>query len=63
MASWKVLVTGSSGLIGSEAARYFDRQGHQVVGVDNNVRCALSVCALVHHVCLMSIHTARSASR
>jgi CDP-paratose 2-epimerase len=38
MAIWKVLVTGSSGLIGSEAVQYFDRQGHQVIGVDNNMR-------------------------
>jgi len=34
----KVLVTGSSGLIGSEAVAHFDRQGHEVVGVDNNMR-------------------------
>src|SRR5438876_2013081 len=34
----KVLVTGSSGLIGSEAVEHFDRQGHDVVGVDNNMR-------------------------
>ncbi len=34
----KILVTGSSGLIGSEAVEHFDRQGHQVVGVDNNMR-------------------------
>ena len=34
----KILVTGSSGLIGSEAAEYFDRQGHQVTGLDNNMR-------------------------
>jgi len=34
----KILVTGSSGLIGSEAVEYFDRQGHEVVGVDNNMR-------------------------
>jgi CDP-paratose 2-epimerase len=34
----KVLVTGSSGLIGSEAVEYFDRQGYRVVGVDNNMR-------------------------
>jgi len=33
-----VLVTGSSGLIGSEAAQRFDQQGHRVVGVDNNMR-------------------------
>ncbi len=34
----KVLVTGSSGLIGAEAVRWFDAQGHAVVGVDNNMR-------------------------
>lgn len=34
----KVLVTGSSGLIGSEAVLWFDAQGHEVVGVDNNMR-------------------------
>ncbi|MFM7423530.1 MAG: NAD-dependent epimerase/dehydratase family protein, partial [Elainella sp.] len=33
-----VLVTGSSGLIGSEAVAYYDREGHQVIGVDNNMR-------------------------
>jgi len=34
----KVLVTGSSGLIGSEAVLHFDREGHEVIGVDNNLR-------------------------
>jgi CDP-paratose 2-epimerase len=34
----KILVTGSSGLIGSEAVEHFDRQGHQIIGVDNNMR-------------------------
>src|SRR5260370_12905511 len=34
----KVLVTGSSGLIGSEAVEHFDGQGLKVVGVDNNMR-------------------------
>ena len=29
------LVTGSGGLIGSEAARHFARQGFDVIGVDN----------------------------
>lgn len=33
-----ILVTGSSGLIGSEAVEHFDRQGHNVVGADNNMR-------------------------
>ena len=34
----KVLVTGSAGLIGSEAVEYFDRLGFDVHGVDNNMR-------------------------
>jgi CDP-paratose 2-epimerase len=34
----KVLVTGSSGLIGSEAVAYFDSLGAEVIGVDNNMR-------------------------
>ena len=34
----KVLVTGSSGLVGSEAVEYFDRRGHKVSGIDNNMR-------------------------
>lgn len=34
----KVLITGSSGLIGSEAVLFFDRIGWEVVGVDNNMR-------------------------
>jgi CDP-paratose 2-epimerase len=34
----RVLVTGSNGLIGSEAVAYFDEQGAEVVGVDNNMR-------------------------
>ena len=33
-----VLVTGSSGLIGSEAARFFGRKGFTVIGIDNNLR-------------------------
>jgi CDP-paratose 2-epimerase len=32
------LVTGCSGLIGSEAVEQFDRQGYRVLGVDNNMR-------------------------
>ena len=34
----RVLVTGSSGLIGSEAVLYYDAQGHTVYGIDNNMR-------------------------
>jgi CDP-paratose 2-epimerase len=33
-----VVVTGSAGLIGSEAARTFADQGHDVVGIDNDMR-------------------------
>jgi CDP-paratose 2-epimerase len=33
-----VLVTGSSGLIGSEAVTFFDQLGFRVTGVDNNMR-------------------------
>lgn len=36
----KVLITGSSGLIGSEAVEFYDRQGHIVFGIDNNMRKA-----------------------
>jgi CDP-paratose 2-epimerase len=38
MKAKKILVTGSSGLIGSEAVEHFDGRGHEVVGVDNNMR-------------------------
>lgn len=34
----KVIVTGSTGLIGSEAVQEFCEQGHRVVGIDNNMR-------------------------
>jgi len=34
----RIIITGSSGLIGSCAARYFDRQGWRVFGIDNNGR-------------------------
>ncbi len=34
----RLLVTGSSGLIGSEAVAYFDERGWEVLGVDNNMR-------------------------
>lgn len=33
-----ILVTGSSGLIGSEAVTFFDAMGFRVIGVDNNGR-------------------------
>lgn len=34
----RALITGSSGLIGSEAVAFFDRLGWQVHGIDNNMR-------------------------
>lgn len=34
----KLLVTGSAGLVGSEAVDYFCAHGHEVVGIDNNMR-------------------------
>jgi CDP-paratose 2-epimerase len=33
-----VLVTGSGGLIGSEAAKFFHEKGFEIVGIDNNMR-------------------------
>jgi len=33
-----VIITGSSGLIGSEAAKFFHDKGLHVVGIDNNMR-------------------------
>ena len=34
----KILVTGSSGLIGSEVCTYFSDRGHSIHGIDNNQR-------------------------
>ncbi len=34
----RVLITGSSGLIGSEAAVFFEQRGWEVDGIDNNMR-------------------------
>jgi CDP-paratose 2-epimerase len=33
-----VLITGSAGLIGSEAAEFYCQRGHLVVGLDNDLR-------------------------
>jgi len=32
------LITGAAGLIGSEAAHFFAKQGFEVVGIDNDMR-------------------------
>ncbi|PYM66268.1 MAG: NAD-dependent epimerase [Candidatus Rokuibacteriota bacterium] len=34
----RILVTGSSGLVGSEAVTYFGTRGHRMYGIDNNLR-------------------------
>ncbi len=34
----RVVITGSNGLVGSEAALFFDRMGWEVHGIDNNMR-------------------------
>lgn len=34
----KVIITGSAGLIGAEAARFFGKLGASIVGIDNNMR-------------------------
>lgn len=33
-----IIITGSAGLIGAEASRYFVNQGYHVVGIDNDMR-------------------------
>ncbi|WP_243373290.1 NAD-dependent epimerase/dehydratase family protein [Microvirga solisilvae] len=33
-----ILITGSAGLIGAEAVRYYNKIGYKVVGIDNNMR-------------------------
>jgi CDP-paratose 2-epimerase len=38
-----ILITGSSGLIGSEVATFFHKQGFTVHGVDNNQRAVLGI--------------------
>lgn len=37
----KVCITGSSGLVGSEAVRFFEEKGWEVFGIDNNMRSHL----------------------
>jgi CDP-paratose 2-epimerase len=34
----EIVITGSSGLIGSEAVEYFAGCGHRIHGIDNNMR-------------------------
>ena len=32
------IITGSSGLVGSEAVNFFHDKGFEVIGIDNNLR-------------------------
>src|SRR3990167_5143035 len=34
----KILITGSAGLVGSEAVDFFREKGWEVIGIDNNMR-------------------------
>lgn len=33
-----IIITGSSGLVGSEAVKFFHEKGYRIVGIDNNLR-------------------------
>ena len=33
-----VIITGSSGLVGSESVNFFSKKKYQVIGIDNNLR-------------------------
>lgn len=33
-----IIVTGSSGLVGSECVKFYCQKGHRVIGIDNNMR-------------------------
>ena len=33
-----VIITGSSGLVGSESVNFFCEKGFEVIGIDNNLR-------------------------
>ena len=38
MVNQKILVTGSSGLIGGEVVNFFSEMNYKVIGIDNNMR-------------------------
>ncbi len=33
-----IIITGSSGLVGSESVEFFCKKGFDVIGIDNNLR-------------------------
>ena len=37
----QILITGSGGLIGSEAVKYFGNIANKIIGIDNNMRRTL----------------------
>ena len=45
-----ILITGSGGLIGSEAAIYFLNKGHKVIGVDNDKRKAFFGSSVISNI-------------
>ena len=34
----KIIITGSSGLVGSEAVEFFSKKNFKIIGIDNNFR-------------------------
>ncbi len=44
-----VLITGSSGLVGSESVNFFSDKGFDVVGIDNNLRKFFLVKMVIPH--------------
>ena len=37
------LITGSTGLVGSEAVNFFHDKGFEIIGIDNNLRKLINV--------------------
>ena len=43
-----VLITGSSGLVGSESVNFFSKKGFDVIGIDNDLRKFILVFICMH---------------
>ena len=43
------IITGSSGLVGSESVNFFCDKGFDVIGIDNNLRKFFLVKMDLHH--------------
>ena len=54
-----VIITGSTGLVGSESVNFFSDKGFDVVGIDNNLRQFFFFCIrlsfLVHELRLVCL--------